>query len=60
MGYSDTDGEEMEYNDVFANPVLDKVEVEAPPPTRDPYDDDGLFYGRGRDLYAGPQAAAHE
>ncbi|KAJ2912392.1 hypothetical protein MD484_g8028, partial [Candolleomyces efflorescens] len=60
MDDSDSDGEEREYNDVFANQVLEKVRVEAPPPTRDPYDDNGLFFGRGRDLYVGPQAAVND
>jgi hypothetical protein len=60
MDESDSDEEEREYNDVFATRVLEKVKVEAPPPTRDPYDDNGLFYGRGRDLYVGPQAAVNE
>ncbi|KAJ2936849.1 hypothetical protein H1R20_g266, partial [Candolleomyces eurysporus] len=64
MSDSESDGEEREYNDVFASrvldKVLDKVTLQALLPTRDPYDDDGLFYGRGRDLYVGPQAAVND
>ncbi|KAF6753723.1 SNF2 family N-terminal domain-containing protein [Ephemerocybe angulata] len=41
-----------------AKELLEKVGMDVPAPMRDGRDDDGLFYGRGRDIYAGPQARA--
>ncbi|EAU82980.1 hypothetical protein CC1G_09242 [Coprinopsis cinerea okayama7 len=62
--FADSDDDEedfdMEYDPDMvaqnvANAAMERIGIHVAP-TRDARDEDGLFYGRGRDLYEGPRA----
>lgn len=44
----------------LARDLLRNLGMDVPAPIYDARDEDGLFFGRGRDLYTGPQANAGE
>ena len=50
----------LEGGEALARQLLDDAGVPVPGPMRDVRDEDGLFFGRGRDLYEGPHARTGE
>jgi len=68
LSYSDSDSDvDMDLGDAGLEPgariageILDRVGMQLPPPMRDDRDEQGLYFGRGRDLYQGPQARVGE
>ena len=45
---------------VQANAIINRTGLEVPAAMEDDRDDDGLYHGRGRDLYQGPRAIVGE
>lgn len=61
----DEDGDGFGYDsdalaEIQANAIINRVGLAVPPPIHDDRDEDGLYHGRGRDLYQGPRANADE
>ncbi|KAF8804469.1 hypothetical protein BYT27DRAFT_7243611 [Phlegmacium glaucopus] len=59
-GY-DSDFHGYEGMPAVADEVIDKIGIRVPPPILgDAHDDNGDYYGRGRDLFVGPRAQADD
>ena len=63
MNPSDSDNEDylLNGNPTIAADLLNRIGINVPPPIdNDAQDDNGDYYGRGRDLFEGPRASANE
>ena len=63
MSPSDSDNEDylLNGNPTIAADLLNRIGINVPPPIdNDAQDDNGDYYGRGRDLFEGPRASANE
>jgi len=62
MTPSDSENEGyLPHMDPVVNDLVDRIGIDIPPPVEnDAQDDNGDYYGRGRDLFEGPRANADE
>jgi hypothetical protein len=62
FGMNPSDSENEDYvNPVIAHDLVNRIGINIPPPIdNDAQDDNGDYYGRGRDLFEGPRASVDE
>ena len=62
FGMNPSDSESEDYvNPAIAHDLVNRIGINIPPPIEnDAQDDNGDYYGRGRDLFEGPRANADE